>query len=322
MDDSLAVARNSQVEALLKNWNLQFELVDFPLEDIIVDGTQQVREADHIANADVVEEYLIQYKNGAQFPAIVLRAPKNMLDGNTRAAMAKRAGLSSFPAYVVQVPSGDLARALGAQLNQMGGVRLTSSEAQVAALGMLENLHFTDAQVGIAVGRSGQQVRRWRMQVEAGDHAKKVNVDITPVPVSQHRLLARIVQDEPFKQAVDLAATRRVPFGELTRIVKEIEAAPSESEAVAVIDRARSDLRPSGPSGASVAVNMKTKRMRMVLPQVLNLSPPMDVYDPVRADEDRRQWLQVRSICDAMLAMYEQMTAVLPGTEDAATEAS
>ena len=328
MDGTLARVRNTQVEALLLNWNLQFELVDVGLDQIRTDPTQQVRDSDHIANPEIVSEYLVQHENGAQFPPIVLRKPGIMLDGNTRAAMARKAGLTSFPAYLVDVPSGDLARALGAQLNQMGGVRLTPAEAQKAALDMMENLRFTDAQIGAAVGRSGQQVRQWRQQVEARHHAERVKVDIDAVPPSQHKVLARIKQDEPFKQAVDLASTRKVPFGELSRIVKEIENATSEADAVAVIDRARTDLRPVGPSGKALAVNLKAKRMRMVLPQVLNLAPPLDVYDAARAEDDRRIWQQVRGVCDAMLAMYdEQQAAVLPGfelpsAEDAVTDAA
>lgn len=309
MTQPLAEARNHQVEALLKTWNLAFDLVEVDLDQIVTDPTQQVRDLEHIASPETVAEYLVQYKNGAKFPALVLRHPGVMLDGNTRATMARQAGLKTFPAYLVHVPSGDLARALAAQLNQMGGVRLTADEARTAALNMLTNLHFTDSQVGAAVGRTGQQVKQWRQQIEAEQHATSLGLNIHAVPASQHKLLGKIVQHEPFRQAVDLAATRRVPFSELTRIVKEVAAAPSEAEAVAVIDRARIDLRPTGPAGAAVAVNLKAKRMRMVLPQVLNLAPPLDIYDSERAAEDRKTWLQVRAECDAMLTMYEEMAA-------------
>lgn len=308
MTEALDRTRNMQVEAVLNGWNLQYELVEFPLEQIRTDPTQQVRETTHIANPEVVEEYLTQHRNGAQFPAIVLRAPGIMLDGNTRTAMARKAGLTAFPAYVVQIPSGDLAQALGAQLNQMGGVRLTSSEAYEAAINMMTNLKFTDAQVGAAVGRSGQQVRQWRQTLEAAAHAQRVGIDIGKVPTSQHKVLARIVQDAPFKHAVDLAATRKVPYSELERIVKEVESATSEAEAIAVVDRARIDLRPTGPGGNAVAVNAKAKRMRMVLPQVLNIAP-LDVYEPARAAQDRLTWMQVRAVCDAMIGMYDQMAA-------------
>ncbi len=67
--------RNMLVEAVLNDWNLQFELVEFPLEQIRTDPTQQVRETTHIADPELGEEYLTQHRNGAQFPAIVLRAP-------------------------------------------------------------------------------------------------------------------------------------------------------------------------------------------------------------------------------------------------------
>ena len=46
----------------------------------------------------------------------------------------------------------------------------------------------------------------------------------------------------------------------------------------------------------------------------------MDVYDPVRADEDRKTWQQVRAMCDRMLEMYNQMPVQL--TMDAADDSS
>lgn len=82
-----------------------------------------------------------------------------------------------------------------------------------------------------------------------------------------------------------------------------------------MLDRARTDLRPTGPGGLAAPVNLKAKRMRMVLPQVLKLAPPMDVYDPVRADEDRKTWQQVRAMCDRMLEMYDQMPVHDPGRD-------
>ena len=309
MNEDLERARNHQVEAMLTNWNLTFELVDFPLDSVQAVADQQVRDSENIADKDRVEEYLVQHTNGAQFPPLILRRPGIMVDGNTRATMARKAGLASFPAYLVDIPSGDLARALGAQLNQMGGQRLTPAEAQRAALGMMTNLSFTDAQIGAAVGRTGQQVRIWRQEIEAGKHAARVGVDkeFAKVPASQHKTLARLVQDKPFAEVVKLTSSRRVPHTELTRIVKEIESAPSELEALAVVDRARTDLRPIGPGGLGISVNLKAKRMRMVLPQVLNLAPPMDVYDPVRAEQDRKEWQQVRAMCERMLEMYDSM---------------
>jgi hypothetical protein len=311
MTESLSPrVRNPQVEALFQNWNLEFELVDeFPIADVQTIAGQQVRDAVNIANKDTVAEYLVQHKNGAIFPPIVLRRPGIMLDGNTRLAMATQAGRTTFPAYLVDVNSGDLAKALGAQLNQMGGQRLTPAEAYRNALIMMDDLAFTDPQIGAAVGRSGQQVRAWRQEIEAAKHAERVNVEkeFAKVPASQHKVLARVVQDKPFAEVVKLTSGRRVPHAELQRIVKEIETAPSEAAAVAVVERAKVDLRPTGPGGLAVAVNLKAKRMRMVLPQVLNLAPPEDVYDPAKAAEDRKAWQQIKAMSERMLDMYDHM---------------
>lgn len=283
----------------------------FPLDQIITADDQQVRDVENIAHDDIVEEYLTQHRNGAIFPPLVLRRPGVMTDGNTRRKMARKAGLTEFPAYVVDIPSGDLAKAVGAQLNQMGGVRLTGHEAQRVAMILMGELKFTDAQIGAIIGRSGQKVKAWRMEIEAAEHAERTSVtaELANVPPSQHRVIARVIQDRPFTELVKLTADRRVPHAEVSRIVREIEAAPSEDEAVAVVDRARTDLRATGPGAATVAVNMKARRMRMLLPQMLNLAPPLDVYEPSRAVEDRAAWLQIKAAADSMLTMYDQMMA-------------
>ena len=94
--------------------------MEFPLEQIRTDPTQRVRETTHIADPELGEEYLTQHRNGAQFPAVVLRAPGSCWRGIPAPQSPAGPAPDRFSACVVQISSGDLAQALGAQLNQMG----------------------------------------------------------------------------------------------------------------------------------------------------------------------------------------------------------
>jgi hypothetical protein len=307
---------NPQAEKAFERWGLRYRLVeDFPLDRIQDIQGQQVRFQANIANRDVVEEYYEQYSNGASFPPVVLAEPGTIIDGNTRLAMARKAKLTTFPAYLVQVSSLDLAKALGAYLNQTGGQRLQQDEAYQAALDMMgENLQFSDAQIAETTGKAAWQVKNWRAEREAARHAERTNAALAfaAVPKTQHKTLAKIVQDEPFKAAVELAGSRRLPNATVKKMVEEIGAAPSESDALEVVATVSRDNPLGGPGGQAVVRNMKAARMRMVLPQVINLRPPEEVFEAEKAAEDEKLWREVRRVVDTQIAYYEQMTTPLP----------
>jgi hypothetical protein len=50
----------------------------------------------------------------------------------------------------------------------------------------------------------------------------------------------------------------------------------------------------------------------MVLPQVINLRPPEELYEADRAGEDEKLWREVRRVVDSQLAFYERMTPDRP----------
>lgn len=307
---------NLQAEKVFGRWGLTYQLVDeFPLDRIQNIQGQQVRFQANIANRDVVEEYFQQYNNGAQFPPVVLAEPGTIIDGNTRLAMAHKANLPVFPAYLVRVSSLDLAKALGAYLNQIGGVRLTQDEAYQAAIDMMgENLNFSDAQIAETTGKASWQVKNWRAEQEAALHAQRTNAGLAfeAVPKTQHKTLAKIVQDAPFKAAIELAGSRRLPNATVKKMVEDVGAATSEAEALEVVATVSRDNPLGGPGGVAVVRNMKAARMRMVLPQVVNLRPPEELYEADKADEDEKLWREVRRVVDAQIAYYAQMTTPLP----------
>ena len=307
--------RNPQAESIFDRWSLSFELIEaFPIAEIQDIPGQQVRFRANIANRDVVEEYYEQHQNGAVFPPLVLAHPGTIIDGNTRLTMARKAGVETFPVYMVKVSSLDLAKALGAALNQIGGVRLTADEAYQAAVDMMgENLNFTDAQIAQITGKAAWQVKSWRAEQQAAQHAQRTNTttSLAAAPKTQHKTLAKIVQDAPFAAAVKLAGSRRLPNAAVKRMVDEIVNAPSEQEALAVVEAVAVDNPAGGPDGRAVVRNRKAQRMRMVLPQVINLRPPEELYEADKAAEDEKLWREVRRVAEAQVAYYERL-APLP----------
>ena len=298
--------RDARIEALWLSWNVPNELVEFPIEDIRTLEGAQVRELGHIAPSEGVEEYALQMKGGAQFPPIVLMKPNILIDGNTRLGAARENNLSTFPAYVIDVPTVDFAKAVAGALNQLNGRRLTAGEAQGVALTMLRELKFSDEQAAAHVGRSAQMVRTWRLQSETESRANRVGLadNLGDVSMNQRVKLASIGHDAPFAEMLKLVSEAKVPNSELTRVVKEIKAAPSDADALEVVAEARKEWRQIGPEPRTVQVNKAARRARMTIPQLLHLDP-LDVFDPDKAETDRELWEGLRAHVAKILNVFD-----------------
>ena len=117
-----------------------------------------------------------------------------------------------------------------------------------------------------------------------------------------------MVQDAPFAAAVKLAGSRRLPNAAVKQMVEEINNAPSEHDALAAVEAIGIDNPASGPDRQAVVTNQKARRMRMVLPQVVNMRPPEELYEADKASEDEKLWREVRRVAEAQITYYEQMT--------------
>jgi len=296
-----------KVEALLQEWNLRFDLLEaVEIESIVQVSDQQARAVARRALPENVEQFYEQMKNGAQFPPIVLREPRIMLDGNTRIQAAKKLGLQYFPAYVVHdITTTEMARALSAAINQMGGVRLTVAEAQDIAVEMLYGeLKFPVNTVARYVGRSSAQITRWKKQADVTQHAERLGIadQLKTISANQREKLAGVQFDEPFRRLVDAVSGAKPPNAELTAVVRDIEKATSEQDAVNLVEAAAMQWRPTGPTGRVVR-NQKARRARMLVPQLLHLRPT-DLFDPDKATEDQAMWEQLRDQVEAVLRAF------------------
>jgi hypothetical protein len=64
-----------------------------------------------------------------------------------------------------------------------------------------------------------------------------------------------------------------------------------------------------GPEPRRALINVKARRARMIVPQVLNLHPA-DLFDAVKAEDDRKMWLELQEFVAGVLSMYDQRAAV------------
>lgn len=296
-----------KVESILRDFNLRYDLLEaVEIATIATDDAQQARIVAHRAIPANVEQYYEQMKNGAQFPPIVLREPRILLDGNTRIQAATKLGLQYFPAYVVHdITTTDMARTLSGTINQMGGQRLSVEEAQDLAVDMMYgDLRLPVGAVARYVGRSASQITRWRKQAEVTKHAERLGVAdaLALISATQREKLADVQLDEPFRRLVELVAGSKPPNAELTAVVRDVEKATSEQDALTVVDAAAMRWRPTGPAGRVIR-NQKAQRARMVAGQLLKLRPA-DVFDPERAVDDRIMWERIRDHADDVLRAF------------------
>jgi hypothetical protein len=311
MTDTLTDRRDPRQESLYLSWNIPFELVELPLADIRVLEGAQVRDLGNIAPSEGVTEYATHMRAGAKFPPIAVMRPNILIDGNTRLGAARSNRFDSTPAYLLEISTVDVAKAVAAALNQLNGRRLTSAEVQKSALIMLRELHLSDDAVAAAIGRSSQMVRIWRRYGETEAHASRLNLDehLDKVSKNQRDVLASVTLDAPFAELVKLTSDIKVPNSELRRVVKAVTAASSDADALEVVAAARKGMVAVGPEPRRAQINVKARRARMIVPQVLNLRPA-DLFDAAKAEEDRKMWLELQEFVGGVLSMYDQRAAV------------
>lgn len=305
--------QDQRFEALFQRWNLKWEFVaEFSLVDQLkVIDEAQVRDLDHVAIPEIVFEYELQMKGGASFPPVVVWEPNILIDGNTRVTAARNLGRTTFPAYLIKDIDINFAKMLAATLNQLGGRRLTSLEANRAALSMMD-LGWTDDAVGRELGYSAESVRRWRREAEFNDRVEQLGLAEPAARLSkrQRQDVAKITHSEPFAEVVRLVGDVKPDSRELKDLIERVEKAASDSEAVQSVQEARREWIPIGPEPKRVYRNRAAQQLRMHLGGITSaLANPTAVYDPQAAEKDVEKIRAVIAELQAVLRMYEERVA-------------
>lgn len=290
--------------AKIKSWNLDCEVdEEFPIEKVQRSAAAQVRDTSHIAPALRVEEYTQQMRNGAIFPPILLRKPGILIDGNTRLAAAKRVGRKTFPAIIVEVETPELAKILAASFNQMGGERLTASEAHEAALLMMQQ-NYPDQAIARELGRDMSVVRRWRNQRDVAERAGKLGLaeQVQLIPRSTLGVLAGVTHDEPFTELTKLLADVRPAEKDAKEMTAKVVQAPSDEAAVRAIAALREELQPAGPP-PHTATRSEIPLVRAAIGNLLKLAGRATAgFDPAKHDDELARWTQLKQVVDEVIA--------------------
>jgi len=264
-----------RVEAIFKDWNVKFRLVKaYTLANASLVEGAQVREGAHIAQAGRVDEYAAQMDSGADFPPIVVTAAGIMVDGNTRKAAAERTGATTFPAYVITVGTTGECVMIGGALNQMGGQRLTASEAQVAAIAMMDN-GFPDAEIARTLGRSANSVRGWRKEqtfarVSTAGALTEADSKHLSKPVKQ--AMSAVKHTAPLEAFITGSKDLKVTRDAASAVVKVIETATSDADAVLAVEKELATMTPTtgkNPRKTRVPASVTATRANLKLAATL-----------------------------------------------------
>lgn len=300
-----------QAEAKLREWSIHYRYEpEYPLAEIRAAEWAQVREDIHRQDKDSLAEFRTQMAQGTAYPPIILMDPDVMIDGNTRAAAARQLHRRTFPAFVAQFNSVDLAKTFAAAMNQLNGRRLTSGEAYSAALTMMGR-GMADEAVAREVGRSVEMVRQMRRQKEFAERSAALP-EITSASdvVSQKNQikLAQITHNAPFVEAVKLVAETKPPAATVTDIVKAATSARTDTDAIAAIAQIKTTLSPAGPPPHRITVPQEVRLASANLSGLLKFADePLKILD--LADGERRaaaidKWRRVRDLADEVLKLY------------------
>ena len=301
------------VEAKLRDWNLPYTYVeDFDLSDIRVEVWAQVREDLHIGEKETLSEFRTQMSQHAVFPPIVIMEPNVLVDGNHRVTAAKGLRRRTFPAFVVQFNSVDLAKSFSAAVNQMGGRRLTTQEAFQAATTMMTR-GMADEAIAREIGRSPSSVRDMRRQHEFAERAARIP-EIAHLAESMGTRaqikLAQIGHDPAFAEAVKVVAETRAPAKTISEIVDAATAARTDTDAISAVRAKRDELMPAGPPPVRVTIPRELQQANMHIGGLVKLaSNPMvlvDISSPERRTESLARWEKVRDLAGEVISLYGQ----------------
>lgn len=300
-----------QIEAKLRDWNLTYEYVEeFPVAEIRAEAWAQVREEAHIADKETLAEFRTQMAQGATYPPIVLMHPDVLVDGNHRVATAKALRRKTFPAFIVQFNSVDLAKSFSAAVNQMGGRRLTTHEAFQAATTMMTR-GMADEAIAREIGRSPSSVRDMRRQNEFTERSARIPeiaAMAKSLPARAQMKLAQITHDPAFAEAVKVVAETRAPAQTVSDIVQAATAARTDADAITAVRAKRDELAPAGPPPNRVTIPAEVKQSSMHIGGLLKLGANtlamLDLSSPERRAESLAKWQRVRDLATEIIDLY------------------
>lgn len=237
-------ATSEQIESKLVARQIDYVFEpNLPLDAIRNAEGHQVRLDRHRAPKQMVERYAEQMKRGAIFPAILVNERRELLDGNTRCAAARKNGQTAIAAYVCSGITPLEARSLSIELNQSHGLRMTDQEVRAFLAGSVrEGTDLDTKSCARVTGAKPSMIARW-VAVEKF----RIRAARAGLATSDTAVLSEAVQvalqgarlDSVFRGAAELAQAAELPAAQMKAVVARANAAASERDALAVVDAER-----------------------------------------------------------------------------------
>ena len=240
-------ASSVQVEGRLAARHIDYRFEpNFAVDSILETEGHQVRLIEHRAPADMVTRYAQQMKAGAVFPAIVVNERGELIDGNTRRRAAKKAGRSTIPAYICRELTPLQARSLSVELNQANGLPMDEKEIHEYVRSAIREGQTLDTKMFARMtGLRPATLERWKAQAQFEQRAKRCgirDVDVAGLSKGVQVALNGIRLTPVLIEATSLAVAAHMSASSVRTMVKHINAAACEEDALAVV-AAESDAR-------------------------------------------------------------------------------
>jgi ParB-like chromosome segregation protein Spo0J len=324
-------AVSQQIEQMLKARSIDFDFEpNVRISEIRDAEGNQVRLTEHRAPKEQVDKYAVAMKHGATFPAIILNDRLERIDGNTRLEACIKNGDDTVPAYICHGLTPLEARSLSVELNQSNGLAMTDEEIRKFIDGaVMEGQHADLRTLARMTGVRETKIARWIAETQYKARAEREGIDeryVNVLPASTRAALHATRLAAVFHSLTQLAAEARMPAVQVKRIVAQANAAPSESEALAVVDAerdVRSDEIRAVASGFSPRDNRRSKGsaqhigglVRFEVDALLDVAPEkqFDTFQRIKLLRDR---------LDQVVARAEREWDLTPPIEEAEDAAS
>jgi hypothetical protein len=233
-------ALSQQVEQMLAARNIDYDFEpNVRIAEIRNAEGNQVRLTEHRAPKDQVAKYSTAMKHGATFPAIVLNDRLEKIDGNTRVEAKLKNGEDTIAAYICHGMTPLEARSLSVELNQSNGLAMTDEEIRGFVEGAVkEGQHPEIKSLSRMTGVRETKIARWIAETQFRSRASREGIEARLIEVlpDSTRAALQVTRLAPvFKELTSLGAEARMPASEVKKIVAQVNAAPSEAEALAIV---------------------------------------------------------------------------------------
>lgn len=189
---------------------------------------------------DTVDLYVQGYRNGDQFPPLVVRRASAraksvvVIDGNHRSTSATKAGLTKHAAYVIECAD-EVALLLSYDANLKNGAQLPRAQRIALAVHLVET-GMTGQDAAKQMGVAPSEVSNQRTLNKAAVRATKLKVTgWDQIPQGTRLELARLDDEEVFRQAAALVGDTGMAAPATKDLVRKIKGKPSEAARLELI---------------------------------------------------------------------------------------